>query len=256
MDVLDNKEKQVFKNFGLSKFDVMENLLSESKAKYFFYLLMYTASAQPFATCPRFLYDIKKETIFVYFPTETHEAMTKIFQSAFDEAMKDQDGDEPLPWESGTAKKIHIINEEEVIAKLIPDYTIYKPANEAIVVVETSHSQTREQVHEKAKQWRKQPTVVAVIIVHILEQPKFQTKTTPPSTSPLMKHWKEVRVVTPMGPFRVHEHVWVGQHKVSIEILERGENVLEVVRATMFHYPEQTKFILNNRIYFKMILRV
>ena len=183
------------------------------------------------------MYDVEKERIFVYFPTETHEAMTKIFQSAFDHAMRDQDGENALPWESGTNKTIHIIKDEEIVAKSIPDFVIYMSSNDAILVIETAHSQNREEVREKARQWLKHPVVVACIVIHVPEQPRFTTKSTPPVTPPMMKHWEEVQRATPMGPYCLHDHNWVGGHSVSIEIFEKGEQSFEVVRAIMFHSP-------------------
>jgi hypothetical protein len=165
--------------------------------------------------------------------------MTKTLQSAFDNAMRDQDGENPLPWESGTNKMIHIIEDDEIVAKLIPDFTIYLPSNEAIIVVETAHSQNREAVRDKANQWYKHPGVVACIVIHIDEDPKFKTKMSPPSKPPKMEDWKAIRPPNPMGPFLLHGHHWIGKHKVSIEIFEKGEKTFEHVRAAVLYSADQ-----------------
>jgi hypothetical protein len=46
MNVLDNNKQQVFRNLGLSKFGGIEELLSESKARYLFHLLVHSASTK------------------------------------------------------------------------------------------------------------------------------------------------------------------------------------------------------------------
>jgi hypothetical protein len=200
------------------------------------------------------MYDMQKERIFIRFPTDTHEAMVKIFQFAFDQSMRDQNGNDPLPWESGTAKTINFIKDEEVVAKFVPDFTIYRPSNDAIVVVEVAYSQEREEVRNKAKEWLKKPSMIAVIILHIDEEPKFHTKVTPPSRPPLMSHWNQVQHVGDLGPLRLHEHIWAGTHTLSMEIFERDQDPLEVVRTIKFLSTVQTTSLSNNRSSLKLVM--
>jgi hypothetical protein len=166
--------------------------------------------------------------IFISFPSETHEAVTKVFQMAFDKAMSEQaESSQGLNWESGGNKYIQILDQksEEIIATLCGDYTLYRLPNDPLVVVEVAFSQTPQQIEAKFDTWVKHKSIVAVIIVHVVEQPRYQSSSHSIGPIPKLSDWDDKVVEGPLGPIKLRGKIFAGAHTVTIEIREHHEQV-------------------------------
>jgi hypothetical protein len=148
--------------------------------------------------------------------------VTKVFLSSFDDSIRQQgDGFEG---NSGANKTIQIYNQdEEIIANLCADYTIYR-GMDAFVVVEVAFTQTRDEIRRKLEIWKGHSTILAVIIVHVEERPRYQAPGIN-SGRPRFSDWGGANFARPFGPVKLRGCTFAGTHTVHIEIWEKERGV-------------------------------
>ena len=137
----------------------------------------------------------------------------------------------PIQWESGSSKVICKINDGIIEKRLCPDYIIYAPFNEPLLVIEVAYSQMYVKLMEKVAAWMAFPSVVGVIAVNIEENPSFKSPGFPDNLPPKLvkEDWlTKISDCPKFGPLEVNGQTWIGLHHLNIEVHQRGKPKVEV----------------------------
>jgi len=147
------------------------------------------------------------------------------------EAQQDSVG-KVLEWESGPAKSVVKVDDEGSIKRrLCADYTIYGPLNTPYVVLEVAYSQTLTNAKDKVTTWLAIPSVTAVILVNIQENPTFKAPEYADKSMVQLttQEWKKETKVSPkFGPIKFEGISWAGVHEVSVSVYRSDKDVMEV----------------------------